>query len=432
MNNQSKGKKYLILFTLHYPYHFMDSFIDPEIEKLSKEFDHIYIYSHNKKSDILREIPANAESQRLNKSYGINEKLKLIPLFFSSIWRSERKIIKSTYSLKLGVSIYKTAFSYYASALNIKSTIEQLIQKKNLVDGQIYVYSFFLTEATLAAALCKEKYNLKIVTRLHGYDLYFERECNNYLPFRPYILNQLEQLFFISKNGLNYFQDKLKIPKEMAEQKLSVNYLGTSQNNAPNYHKTDLYPNQLVIVTNSWVLPLKRLDLLANALRILPEDKNITWLHFGDAIGIEKEYCDAFFDNVEALKKSHINIQFVLKGATDRDEILEFYHQNRIDVLVNVSATEGVPITMMEAFSSGVSVVGTNVGGVSEIVSDAINGFLLKPNPTEDEIVEALMKILNQSESERLKFQEAAFKTWEKKFDAIKNSDIFVQKLLEF
>jgi glycosyltransferase involved in cell wall biosynthesis len=431
MLNNAIGKKYLILFTLHYPYHYMDSFIDCEIEKLSKEFDHIYILSHNTKSEILREIPANSSAQRLDKSFGLKEKIQLLSLFYSPIWRNEKKEIKNTYGLPINLSMIKTAFSYYASAIKIKSVIEELIQKNNLSKGQIYVYSFFLTEATLAAALCKEKYQLKIATRLHGYDLYFEREQNNYLPFRPYLLKQLERLFFISENGLKYFVERLKLSNAVVEKKLSLNYLGTTQIYSPNLNKVDLYPGHTIIVTNSWVLPLKRLHLLANSLRILPKHEKVVWIHFGDAIGIEKAYCDSFFLNIASLKSESTNIQFILKGATDRDDIINYYHQYRIDALVNVSATEGVPISMMEAFSSGFQVIGTNVGGVSEIIENGVNGYLLPANPTEQEIADSLMKLIKQLPQEKSKIQTAAYNTWQKKFDAMKNSDIFVKNFLE-
>lgn len=430
MISQANSKKYLILFTLHYPFHYMDSFIDPEIEKLAQNFDHIYIFSHNTKSEIKRDIPHNSTAFRIDKTYGMAEKLKLSALFVSSIWRKEQKAIKHTYGLPVSVSVIKTAFSYYASALKIKDTIEDLIHEKGLLDGQIFVYSFFLTEATLAAALCKDKYKLKIVTRLHGYDLYFERENNNYLPFRPFLLSQLNQLFFISQNGLNYFADKLKINNPKLKSKLSLNYLGTTQEQVPNQAKADLFPDHTVIVSNSWVLPLKRLHLIADALRLMPKDKQFVWIHFGDAIGIEKEYCEAFFKNVAEMKDNYPNVQFILKGATDRDDILAYYHQNKIDALVNVSATEGVPISMMEAFSAGFTVIGTNVGGVGEIVQDGVNGYLLNPNPDIEEIAAALLKLQAQTIEEKHKFQTAAYETWQKKFDAMKNSDIFVKNLL--
>lgn len=431
MSTHVNGKKYLILFTLHYPYHYMDSFIDPEIEKLSKEFDYIYIYSHNNGSDIIREIPSNSTANRINKRFGWKEKLSLFFLFFSKVWRQEKKNISQIYGLKLNLSHYKTAFSYFAAALKIKSEIQQLIKQKELHSGEIYVYSFFLTEATLAAALLKKQYPLKIITRLHGYDLYFERELNNYLPFRPYLLEQLNKLCFISKNGLQYFKEKLQITNSDLLNKLSVHYLGTTQFNKPANSKQDLYPGHLVIVSNSWVLPLKRLHLIADALRLISEEHLVAWVHFGDAIGIEKEYCDSFFANIEALKNSNKNIKFILQGATSRDDILNYYHQYRIDALINVSATEGVPISMMEAFSAGFSVIGTNVGGVSEIIEDGVNGYLLSPNPSLEEIVKALLKILSQKNEESEQFKQAAYRTWEKKFDAIKNSDIFVKNIMQ-
>jgi len=48
------------------------------------------------------------------------------------------------------------------------------------------------------------------------------------------------------------------------------------------------------------------------------------------------------------------------------------------DIFVLSSDWEGLPIAIIEALSAGLPVVATNVGGVSEIVSDAVNGFLVE------------------------------------------------------
>lgn len=47
------------------------------------------------------------------------------------------------------------------------------------------------------------------------------------------------------------------------------------------------------------------------------------------------------------------------------------------DVFVLPSLAEGVPVVLMEAMASGLPVVATNVGGVSELVEDSANGYVV-------------------------------------------------------
>lgn len=49
------------------------------------------------------------------------------------------------------------------------------------------------------------------------------------------------------------------------------------------------------------------------------------------------------------------------------------------DALVLPSFAEGVPVTLMEAMASGLPVLATRVGGISELVEDGVSGFLVPP-----------------------------------------------------
>jgi glycosyltransferase involved in cell wall biosynthesis len=64
-------------------------------------------------------------------------------------------------------------------------------------------------------------------------------------------------------------------------------------------------------------------------------------------------------------------------------------HYRNAHVLIHVSLTEGVPQVILEAFASRLPVVGTNVGGVGDVLSD--RGILIPP-----EDVEAAVAGLNQ------------------------------------
>ena len=52
----------------------------------------------------------------------------------------------------------------------------------------------------------------------------------------------------------------------------------------------------------------------------------------------------------------------------------------KTDVFVLPSFAEGVPVVLMEALMSGVPVVATQIAGVSELVEEGVNGFLVPPS----------------------------------------------------
>jgi glycosyltransferase involved in cell wall biosynthesis len=52
------------------------------------------------------------------------------------------------------------------------------------------------------------------------------------------------------------------------------------------------------------------------------------------------------------------------------------------DVVVLTSASEGTPVTIIEALAAGRPVVATNVGGVSDVVDEGETGFLVPPGDT--------------------------------------------------
>lgn len=87
---------------------------------------------------------------------------------------------------------------------------------------------------------------------------------------------------------------------------------------------------------------------------------------------------------------------------------------------LNVSSSEGVPVSIMEAISFNIPVVATNVGGTSEIVTDE-TGILLSSDPTAEEILNALYSI------ESINVQPREF--WKQKYNADTNYKEFVKVL---
>jgi glycosyltransferase involved in cell wall biosynthesis len=107
---------------------------------------------------------------------------------------------------------------------------------------------------------------------------------------------------------------------------------------------------------------------------------------------------------------------------------MAFYKDNPVDVFLNVSESEGCPVSAQEAASCGVPIVATDVGGNSEVATEA-NGFLLPPNPTPDEIAETLLSLIDHPAAAAVKGENSKA-LWRTRFAAEQNSQAFADILL--
>lgn len=83
-----------------------------------------------------------------------------------------------------------------------------------------------------------------------------------------------------------------------------------------------------------------------------------------------------------------VNVVTLLGWQRDIPAVLSLF-----DVFILVSLWEGLPITVLEALASSKPVVATNTGGVSEVIKEGVNGFLVEPgNP--QALCDRLMSIL--------------------------------------
>jgi glycosyltransferase involved in cell wall biosynthesis len=69
----------------------------------------------------------------------------------------------------------------------------------------------------------------------------------------------------------------------------------------------------------------------------------------------------------------------------------------RADIYVQPSLNEGLPNSLLEAMSCGLPVVVTNVGGMPDVVSDGVEGFVVEP-ANADALAIALGKLLRDRE----------------------------------
>jgi glycosyltransferase involved in cell wall biosynthesis len=178
-----------------------------------------------------------------------------------------------------------------------------------------------------------------------------------------------------------------------------------------------------VIVSCSNLIPLKRIDLIIYALEQVRSEKEIHWLHFGDGI-LRKE-----LENLAASRIGNLNrIHFNFMGHYPNEKLKEYYRSNKIDLFINTSSTEGLPVSIMEAQSYGIPVIATDVGGVNEIVIPGTGELL--PVDFKPEILAGMIQHYSDlPEEEEKKIRMSAISNWKLNFNASSNYTDFIMRV---
>ncbi|MBA4321553.1 MAG: glycosyl transferase family 1, partial [Odoribacter sp.] len=122
------------------------------------------------------------------------------------------------------------------------------------------------------------------------------------------------------------------------------------------------------------------------------------------------------------------HIKTGLMGAVGHDELMNYFKTTSIDLFINVSSSEGVPVSVMEAMSFGIPVIATDVGGTSEIVSGK-TGLLINSDFSPEELSVRIEELTGRDDINNLR--SAAREEWEKKSRAEKVYPEFMDQLVK-
>jgi glycosyltransferase involved in cell wall biosynthesis len=136
--------------------------------------------------------------------------------------------------------------------------------------------------------------------------------------------------------------------------------------------------NYLKILHVGGFYSVKGQDILIKALLYITFPVKLTLI----GIGPELANCRQYVQNYNLQDK----VQFL--EQVSHDGIADLLRAN--DLFCMPSRSEGLPSAPLEAMACGLPVVGTNVGGMKEIIIPGFNGYLCNPDSPED-IAEKIM-----------------------------------------
>lgn len=409
----------LVIFTMHYPYGIGEDFIEEEIKIAENKFDKILIVSYAKNTEKLNKyIPYNAKVVKLRENGScFTEFFVLLKfIFYWRVWKElfeeckERRFTKVTGILK-----------------QILATERHIAYLQNnerywftgvFADKETVYYSYWLSSAALYLARKKRNINGISISRTHRFDCFFS--CG-YISWRKQILLNIDRIFSVSESGredllarycnvINGLTDKITVARLGVALPISIG-------------KKIKTSNHVTIVSCSNVIPRKRLDILIDSLSLC-NSINIHWVHFGDGELMEQ------IKNYAKQKLSNNNrITYEFYGRVSNKIVLQYYGNHTIDLFINCSDSEGIPISAMEAMAYGIPVIARNVGGNSELVDNNC-GILLPETITPNDLYRAINTVLFSEDG--VLYQERCVNAYNKvaeKFSAEKNYESFFETI---
>ena len=124
---------------------------------------------------------------------------------------------------------------------------------------------------------------------------------------------------------------------------------------------------RVVVGSAGRLFPVKDFSLLVDIARLVVHQNNdIDFVLAGE--GPDRTILE------EKVNKHGLASRFRFLGQ--QDDMDAFY--NGLDLYINTSVHEGIPMSVIEAMSYGLPVVAPNVGGFPEIIENRLNGFLVE------------------------------------------------------
>lgn len=399
----------LLILTVEWPYGKGETFFENEA-LFCKGFDEIEcapIYVSEKH----RQIPSNI------KIISNGVKLSKVVDIFQGIFNTTfvQEVVELLKSKRFSLHNLKTLLRFsMMTNYRYRFLIKWFNDNKNVDNVSLYTY-WMASDAAAVARIRKKQKNIKLfLTRCHRFDLYEYATEGKYIPYRKLILDNVDKVMAISTDALEYLKNTYS---NKYNDKYYISRLGTLDHGINPKNNNEIFR----VVSCSNLIKVKRVDLMISALMHIRH--KIEWIHFGDGV---------LSNSLQKMVKNlPLNVSFVFMGSVKNKELMEWYSKNHVDLFVNTSESEGIPVSIMEAMSFCIPVLATDVGGTGEIVRDTENGILIPKDIEAMELAKRIDKLVDERYSFLLCLREKARQSWEKDYNASVNYEKFYLEYLQ-
>lgn len=218
---------------------------------------------------------------------------------------------------------------------------------------------------------------IKLIIVSHGGDAALLNKNMFLKGLARYILNRSDSVVAVS----SFIKSKL-LNTGFSSNEIHVISMGVDVERFQQVYKShDLCKKDIDVLFVGRLEEKKGLKYLIESISILKNryDINIKAAIVGD--GSQK---DILMGMVERLG---LNSQIIFAGALEQEGVIKYFAESKMFVVPSVnldSDVEGMPTVIFEAMSVGLPLITTDAGGITDVVVDNVNGFIVEQMNSEE------------------------------------------------
>lgn len=317
-----------------------------------------------------------------------------------------------TYGSGILFNIKKDPFTFFSVVPFCISELLWSLKKIFTTDIDL-IHTHWLVPQGLIGAFLHRLSNIPHVATVHGSDLNILKKYTLLHPVCRFITSNS---VIITVNS-NYMKQQLLAISPNCERKIQVIPMGIDLMQFCSSGKLNIrsyYQTNHIIFSAGRLIEIKGIAYLIDAMPdILTRFPDTRLLIAGD--GPEKESL------IQKIHMLNLDSRVTLLGLLSPQDIIGYYHSADVFVLPSIQKfgmTEALGVVLLEAMASGCPVIGSNVGGIPDIITDGENGFLV-PEQNPNALAEKISRIFSDTEL-REKFRKNGYSriresfTWDK------------------
>lgn len=256
--------------------------------------------------------------------------------------------------------------------------------------------------ARIAAKKARKKYNTKVIYTAHGFHFYRGAPLKNwiiYYPVERYLSKFTDTIITINK------EDYIFAKKNFSKKCKDIQYVSGVGIDTEKFN-ISLSEKEILNLKKSFGLNEKnfilacvaRLDKNKNQEFLIECMKKITKIDDNiHLLLIGPDELNMYYQSKTKKYNLDKNIHFLGK----RDDIPKILKIT--DIVVSASKREGLPVNVMESLASNVPVVALNCRGMSDLIINGENGYVIK---NQEEFIDKILKIKNSNMTKKVELNQ--------------------------
>ncbi len=274
-------------------------------------------------------------------------------------------------------------FSYPPYSLALASKMAEVAKYERLEVLHVHYAIPHAVSAYLARELCEEPCP-RVVTTLHGTDITLIGSDSSFLPITKFSIEKSDGVTAVSQYLKKKTEETIGVSTPI---EVIYNFINTTtffRNSDPQIER----PAGKVVIHISNFRPVKRIDNVVDIFARIRQELKAVLLLVGD--GPERSKAEQMSLSLGISE----SVRFLGSRYSVRDLL------SISDLMLFPSENESFGLAALEAMACEVPVVGTNSGGLPEVVVDGENGYLSDIGDV-DSMAESSIEILKDEEKRR-------------------------------